>query len=264
MASAWTFQIAPAVLASTVGPRRARLALALVLQCSAMAGIEPRLAHAQSNPVQAFGLPPPDSARLSDARMVVLTAFRIAPIIPAADASIPLLDAGGARLGPVLDDGQFCELAAAGAGVIGGASYRVAGTARAPQVNCRRYFSRLARKMPVAAGALGRSVFARIDSPHGLGARDFRLVPWRSVATGAFALGTALYMPTLRGLAIEPGRAHDGFVFVADDLADAPRDRVAMVIGDGVFDLGDTRRAAMRVHDLALIEALTALHRVPP
>lgn len=218
-------------------------------------------ALAQPTALETFRLPAPATTQLRDARMIELTALQVMMIVPAADATIPLLDAQGARLGPVLDEGQFCELAAAGAGVIEGASYRVVGSARAPQLNCRRYFSRLARKMPVAAGALGRSVFVRIEAAYGLGARDFKLVPWRSVATAAFPLGAVLYLPSLRGQTIAPGRIHDGYVFVADVLGDAPRDRIALLVDAATLDPAMARRGAVRVDAPAVIDALSALHR---
>lgn len=237
------------------------LALVVALLATSRVYAQARTVDAQARAVHAFTLAAPPAARLRDARMIEFTVHRVVPIVPAADAAIPLLDASGARLGPLLDDGQFCELADAGAGIIDGASYRVTGTARTPQVNCRRYFSRLARKMPVAAGALGRSVFIRIETAHGLGARDFKLVPWRSVATAAYAIGTVLYVPSLRGWPIGPDRTHDGFVFVADALADAPDGRVAIVTGGSAFDSGATRHAATRVDDRTLVDELTALHR---
>lgn len=216
----------------------------------------------QASGLQAFALPAPSMATLGDSRMIELTALRVMTIVPAPDASIPLLDARGARLGPVLDEIQFCELATAGSGVIEGASYRVTGTARTPQVNCRRAYSRLARKMPVAAGALGRSVFVRIESAHGLGARDFKLVPWRSVASAAFPVGRVLYVPALRGWRIDADRTHDGFVFVADALADAPRERLALLVESGSSDI-PLRGHAFLANDTALRDALHALHDAP-
>ncbi len=161
---------------------------------------------------------------------IVMVALTPVPIEPDSDAAISLRDVDGIAFGPKLSDGQFCELAAAGSGVIGDATYRVVGTSRDPSANCRRYFSRLARKMPVAAGALGRSVFEKINAPHGLGAERFRLVPWRSVAAARFTLGTVLFIPALRGQRIDLERQHDGYVFVADRLGDAPPARISLVV----------------------------------
>ncbi len=170
------------------------------------------------------------SALPSTAYPLTLRGMASLPIQPDSDGAIALRDPSGQALGPILSDGQFCELAAAGSGVIGTATYRVVGTSRAPQANCRRYFSRLARKMPVAAGALGRSVFQRIETPDGLGAERYRLVPWRSVAAARFKLGTVLFIPALRGWQIDGPTIHDGYVFVADRLGDAPITQISLVV----------------------------------
>ncbi len=159
-----------------------------------------------------------------------LVAISAAPLEPDADASIPLRDENGHALGPKLSEGQFCDLAASGSDVIDGATYQVIGTGRHAQANCRRYFSRLARKMPVAAGALGRSVFRRIDAPHGLGAGRFRLVPWRAVAATHLKAGRGLFIPALRGRPIHYATVHDGYVFVADRMGDAPRHQLSIVV----------------------------------
>ncbi len=161
---------------------------------------------------------------------VTLIAQSTVPILPDPDGSIPLRDVQGRPLGPTLSDGQFCELAAFGSGVIGLATYQVVGTSRTMQANCRRYFSRLARKMPVAAGALGRSVFQRIETAHGLGAARYRLVPWRSVVADGHAIGTVLFVPALRGRLIQGRTLHDGYLFVADRQGDAPHAQLAVVV----------------------------------
>ncbi|MFM9887213.1 MAG: hypothetical protein ACKVQT_29655 [Burkholderiales bacterium] len=185
-------------------------------------------------------------------------------IEPDADAAIPLRDVNGRPLGPVLSDGQFCELAAAGSGVIGNATYRVAGTSREPQVSCRRYFSRLARKMPVAAGALGRSVFERIETPYGLGAERYRLVPWRSVAAARFKVGTVLFIPALRGRRIGGPTIHDGFVFVADRLGDAPPAQMVLVVDSThpAPDLPSGEVTGFVVDERAVVAALHRAHAI--
>ncbi len=183
------------------------------------------VAHAEGR----FSLDPPKTLSASP-QLLMLVGMATEPVVPEADAAIPIRDATGQALGPLLTDGQFCELAAAGSGVIGEATYQVVGTAREPQANCRRHFSRLARKMPVAAGALGRSVFQKLDAPHGLGAERFRLIPWRSVFASRFPIGTVLFIPALRDLIIDGGPRHDGYVFVADRLGDAPLGQLSLVV----------------------------------
>jgi len=87
-------------------------------------------------------------------------------IVPEAGSDIPLLDPAGQALGPRLSRWQFCELAAAGEGLVASVRYRVVDLGREVQVDCRRNFPRLARKMPVAVTALGRSRFAlEVEAP---------------------------------------------------------------------------------------------------
>jgi hypothetical protein len=211
-----------------------------------------------------FALDPPASLPPTAHPLSIVTAT--SPVIlPEADAAIPLLGANGQTLGPVLSDGQFCELAAAGSGVIGDATYQVIGTAREPQANCRRYFSRLARKMPVAAGALGRSVFQKLNTAHGLGAARLRLVPWRSVLASQFPIGTVLFIPTLRERAIDGEQRHDGFVFVADRLGDAPFGRIALVVDEKQprFAIPSGKVTGFQLDDPIMKEHLRRLHELP-
>ena len=151
-----------------------------------------------------------------------LATYSLDPI-HADESGVPLLDLRGVPLGPHVDEGAFCDLAAAGAGVIDDATYRIVGAAPVQQVFCGRYYSRLHRTQPVAAGALGRSRFERVrwrerDWPHGIGARNWRLVPGRTAAAarGGPALGTALHVPVLVGRMLPDGSIHDGDVLIAE------------------------------------------------
>ena len=149
------------------------------------------------------------------------------------ERAVPLLALNGRPLGPKLDDVSFCELAARGAAVVEGATYRVVGTAREPQVFCGRYFSRLHRKQPVGAGALSRSRFERIDWPHGVGVLDYKLEPWRTVAADRlrFAPGTLLLLDALIGRELVAGQPHDGLVMVTDSVEEARGDTLAVYAG---------------------------------
>jgi hypothetical protein len=150
---------------------------------------------------------------------------------------VPLRDAHGVTLGPRLDEVDFCDLAAAGAGVIGAATYRVVTSGPDSHAFCGRYYSRLHRKQPVAAGALGRSRFERVtvggrDWPHGVGALDWLLVPGRTAIarSGAANLGDALLVRALIGARLPDGTAPSCAVLVADirDDADTP---IALYLG---------------------------------
>lgn len=160
------------------------------------------------------------------------TVAAIAESPPGAADAVPLLDAAGAALGPRLDVAGFCTLAAQGAAVVGGATYRVSGTGREPQAFCGRYFSRLNRKQPVAAGALGRSRFERIESPHGIGLLDYRLVPFRTVAADrlAYPAGTVLFARALAGRDVG-GRPHEGYLVVTDSIDGPHAHEIALYIG---------------------------------
>ncbi len=176
---------------------------------------------------------------------------------PAADATIALLDLDGRALGPRLDAPQFCDLAARGAAVIADATYQVAGSARESQVFCGRLYTRLQRKQPVAAGALGRSRFERVDWRYGLGAERYKLVPWRTLAApaGLASIGQALAVPALQGLVLPDGTIHDGEVFVADRLEPGAEPRVELFIG-----LEAQRSAAERA--LGAIGAIVGVQRL--
>jgi hypothetical protein len=163
----------------------------------------------------------------------VVEHYTVAPLIPDPAGTIALLDRDGRALGPRVDETQFCDLAARGAGVIGQATYRVVGTGRVSQAFCGRAFSRLARKQPVAAGALARSRFERIDWPHGIGAQGYRLDPGRTLAVSARgpAYGTVFFARALVGWRLLDGSEHDGYLVVADGRDGLDADALALYLG---------------------------------
>ncbi|MSQ70885.1 MAG: hypothetical protein EXR27_06290 [Betaproteobacteria bacterium] len=208
--------------------------------------------------------------------------MRISPyfameLIPDRDAAIPLLDAHGRALGPRLAEVQFCDAAMEGAVIIGGATYSVTGTGRERQANCKRVFSRFARRHPVSADALGRSRFARADTRFGLGVHGLRLVPGRTIATdpGFIETGTALYIPALRSTRVSRDVLHDGYVFAADVSDNIRADHVAWFAGlrgsaapTNPPPVQSTTAAAERVQaqiiaDPAIVAALERAHRLP-
>ena len=160
-----------------------------------------------------------------------------APSAATVDDSVALLDPNGRALGPHLDAIDFCDLAYAGAGVVGTTTYRVVTTGAAAQAFCGRYYTRLHRRQPVAAGRLGRSRFERIqfagrDWPHGIGARGWLLAPGRTAAAkrGGANIGDVLFVPALLGSRLFDGTQHDGHIVVTDirDDLDAP---IALYLG---------------------------------
>jgi hypothetical protein len=173
---------------------------------------------------------------------IALTTYELAAIEMNTEGVVELLDATDQALGPRLDETLFCDLARAGTGVIGNTTYRVVGTGRTASVYCGRFNWRLHRKHPVSAGALGRARFARvqvpdgaskrIDWPHGIGARDYLLVPGRTLAAapGAWPIGSVVFVPAVVGALID-GTVHDGYLVVTEANETLPRDALALYLG---------------------------------
>lgn len=234
-------------------------------RCISILALAGFIASATAQPFEA--LPPPTDRSTLLRIEVRLNTYAITPLVPTPEGTIPLLDLEGRVLGPRFEEGPFCDLAAQGSAVIDGATYRVVGTGRAPQAFCGRYYSRLHRKQPVAAGALSRSRFTRIDWPYGLGAKDYKLVPYRSAAAQPrrFPVGTTLFVPALRGLALPSGTAgtaHDGYLFVADLREGAHDGGVALFTGLRAAALSGSMQELFVVTDARVIDALRRLHRL--
>ena len=226
----------------------------------------------QATAATRFALPAPASLARIARQTVQIGIYSTMALIPAPQGKQSLLDLDGHPLGPRVDELQFCDLAARGTAVIEGATYQVVGTAREAQTFCGRYYSRLHRKQPVAAGALGRSRFARVDWKYGLGVGGYRLVPWRTIAapTGVLGVGRAAYLPALRDLMLPDGSTHDGYVFVADLReagASAPIDLFVGLEDDAPVASNLIRRVvgerAIPMHvigDPAIVEPMRSIH----
>jgi len=234
--------------------------------------------------VDGFKLSPPATAqggsallRRGTARMVRISRYFSMELIPDEDAAIALLDAAGRALGPRLGEVQFCDAAMGGAVIIASATYYVVGAGRERQANCKRVFSRYARRHPVSADALGRARFARSHARFGLGVHGLRLVPGRTLATdpGYIATGTALYVPSLRGRRMDGGVLHDGYVFAADVGEGIRGDLVAWFAGLGSgaapansqssqsWSVASGPVEAHIVTDPSIVAALEHAHRLP-
>lgn len=202
-----------------------------------------------------------------------VVAYRVTPFVTEAGPAV-LRDPDDRPLALPIAEYDFCTLAAAGSGVVGRATYQVLGTGRRREADCRTYFRRLARKQPVAAGDLGRARFVRHDWPYGLGADDYRLVPWRSVAIAQVGarLGTVLFAPELRGKRLPDGSVHDGHLLVVDLREEAAGGRIALFAGrtdeagpEFVPEGGVPRSITVTVVDEPVIAArLRAMHRLGP
>lgn len=143
--------------------------------------------------------------------------------IPANRAGVELLGTGNTPLGIRLTEKDYCL-----AGIEGTVTVAQTGTggpvvttlnyldASAPQpmCDCRRYAD--------VSAKVGHSRFRQARGPFGDGARNYLLVPYRSIAVdrNTFPLGTVLYVPAADGVSIvlpdNSAAVHDGYFFAAD------------------------------------------------
>ena len=127
---------------------------------------------------------------------------------------VELLDANEKPLGVMLNEEEFCHAAVQGSVRIGAQVYNYDKQGAKALADCSKYRT----DMPHAPYVR----FQKSDSPFGEGEQDFWLVPYRSVAVDPkfIAVGTALYIPEARGVAIvlPDGRklSHDGYFFASD------------------------------------------------
>lgn len=76
------------------------------------------------------------------------------------------------------------------------------------------------------------------DAPFGLGAADYRQIPYRTVAVDPkrIRLGRVLYVPALDGIRLPSGELHDGLVFAHEERSQTSGDRPALSIFVGFED----------------------------
>lgn len=139
----------------------------------------------------------------------------------------PLLDLAGNRLGPTLDEEEWCSAAFEGAVRIkienGEAkTYTYHGLGSYDQVDCKGGYARYPST---------KRVRYRL-SPYefGEGVNDYILIPYRSIAVASreFAYGTVLFVPAAKGIPVTLPNgcviSHDGYFFAADTGAAMQRD----------------------------------------
>jgi 3D (Asp-Asp-Asp) domain-containing protein len=133
----------------------------------------------------------------------------------------------GSGLGLNLSHSDWCHAAMEGTVAVQQAdgrfrTFNFTGTAPTIVSDCKDVFPHVSST--VIAGT-NRASFAEVptDAPFGLGARqNLRLVPYRSIAVDltVFPLNTVLFIPTLKGTAVDlpDGRhvIHDGYVIAVD------------------------------------------------
>lgn len=191
----------------------------LVAIASAAAGADHR-ALLEKIDTDLFGLPAP--AQLGKPLQLWATWYHV-HVVDAIPDGFPLLGVGGLAISPPIPGRDWCLGALQGVIMIKASdgtkrTYTYERTAPKAEVDCADYF-----KKPASwTRAAGRSRFDVSKGPFGDGAGGFQVVPFRSVAvdTRLIPLGTVLYVPAARGVAVTlpSGRraVHDGYFFASD------------------------------------------------
>lgn len=93
------------------------------------------------------------------------------------------------------------------------------------------------------------------NAPFGLGARDYRLIPFRTLAVDpqVIPLGTVLYIPNLVGIKLPSGEVHDGFVFAHDTGMGIDGNRIDVFVGFE-NDVDNTFTRSRRIADMQQLE----------
>ena len=182
-----------------------------------------------------FGLPEPES--LGKPLRLWATWYHI-PAVDAAKDGFHLRSVSGEPISPPIPGREWCNAALQGVITIRDSdgtprTYTYETEVESAQVNCRSYYGHPGSW----TSAAGRSRFGVSKGPFGDGAGGYQLVPYRSVAvnTHLIPLGTVLYIPAARGVAITlpSGRKvlHDGYFFASDSGGDIHRNHIDVFVG---------------------------------
>jgi len=209
--------------------------------CGVVLGVIPPIAAADHRALLAkidsddFGLPA--LASVGEPLRLWATWYNV-PLVEATRDGFRLLDVGGKAISPPIPGRDWCTGALQGAITIREPdgtprTYTYERTARTAEVDCRSYY-----KHPASwTNAAGMSRFGISIGPYGDGAGGYQLVPFRSVAvnTRLIPLGTVLFVPAARGVAITlpSGRTvmHDGYFFASDRGGDVIANHVDVFVG---------------------------------
>src|SRR5690606_23300052 len=121
-------------------------------------------------------------------------------------------------LGPVLTRREWCDAAMEGSiqvddGLGRLTTYNYAGTSSSHQVDCSAYYSH---------SPSHKVKFRLANGEYGDGVRDYKLVPFRSIAVDPtyYPYGSVVYIPAARGNIIKLPNGetaiHDGYFFAVD------------------------------------------------
>jgi 3D (Asp-Asp-Asp) domain-containing protein len=177
-----------------------------------------------------FPLEEPD---LTDANEKTLWAtYYYLPQVTSTDGGFALLDMKGKELGPTLSQRDWCNSAMEGSVRVidkkgSGTTYNYAGTAGSSQVDCSPYFDY----------DVSRTRFQKAKGEFGDGVRNYRLIPFRTVAVDPTVIpyGTILYIPQARGrqVTLPDGTTalHDGYFFAGDTGGLIKQNHIDVFIG---------------------------------
>jgi len=175
------------------------------------------------------------------------------------EGGIPLLDAAGHPLGPVLSAKDWCLGGIEGTIKVGDTTYNFDRTKPPPQVNCKK----------VVKFNVGSNRYAKAKGPFGDGVKGFGLVPWRSLATdpNTIPTGTVLFIPDAVGTKLPGGLVHDGYFFAADVGSHIDANHIDVFTGTSeepvlrfVRSSQDKQFKAFIVPDASIMQAFSDLH----
>ena len=162
-----------------------------------------------------FGFNPPSF--LPKAMNLWATEYHL-PQVQHEEKGIPLRDLQRRELGVKLSHRNWCRAAMEGSVFVikngQGVTFNFAGTSRGHRVDCRAYFPH----------RLGRTKFRLARGEYGDGVRNYRLVPYRTIAVdrsqNPIPYGSLLFIPKAVGnpIILPNGETvlHDGYFFAAD------------------------------------------------
>lgn len=207
------------------------------------------------------------------------TQYYIHPVAEAAGAdAVPLVNRSGAIIANVTRR-DWCNAAMEGTGSINTGGKRVVfnfvGLGSRQFTDCSVFFR---RSRTDTLSNIKRSLFEDVTdkAPYGLGARNYKLVPFRTVAVDkrTIPLGSVLYIEALKGLSFRNeyghNEIHDGYVFAGDTGNEIRNNHIDIFTGEQTSNpLPDIIRSTPSATFLAsfstnaqIIRALRARHAI--
>ena len=234
----------------------------LLLRALPRSEAERRSISTTSGSAKEFKIPPPESF---GEKLTLWATWYWTPSYSSKSGGIQILDANEKPLGVRLNEEEFCHAAVQGSVRIDGQLYNYDKQGAKALADCSKYRT----DMPHAPYVR----FQKSDSPFGEGEQDFWLIPYRSIAVDPkfIAVGTALYIPEARGVAIvlPDGRklSHDGYFFAADTGFGVDGNHIDVFNGISdqnpfpwVVSKQDHTFAAFVIKDSKVIEEMKKLH----